>query len=78
MSNLIYKSRSHSKTIELVNEIISKAQFNKREGFKDNMIVINKSPMTNYHINYIIESLENEGFTVIVGEGRHIYHLFIM
>jgi hypothetical protein len=77
MSELIYKSRSHSKTIKLVNELLRQVDFYKREGLKEVHIVINKGTSGEYHLNFIIDTLERSGYKVEVSEGKLIYNLYV-
>lgn len=73
---LLYKDRNHPKTIELIKQVIHQAEFNSREG-KGNHIGLNKDAMINYHLSYIIESLESNGYDVVVGEGKLVYNLYL-
>lgn len=75
---LVYKSRSHSKTIELVQDVINEAnrlRVNNKSGLEH--ISITKTPMSEYHLGYIIEKLESEEFKVEFSQGINQFHLHI-
>ncbi len=75
---LVYKSRSHSKTVELVREIINaamKKRLSKLIGVDH--LTIPKNGMTEYHLGYIIEKLEENDFKVELSQGINTFYLTI-
>lgn len=75
---LVYKSRSHSKTVELVREVVSaatKKRLSKITGI--DYLTIPKNGMTEYHLGYIIEKLEENDFKVELSQGMNTFNLII-
>lgn len=75
---LVYKSRSHSKTVELVGEVVKdalKARNNNPDGIEH--LTVPRNPMSEYHIGYIIEKLEEQDFNVEFTHGINMFHLHI-
>jgi len=75
---LVYKSRSHSKTVELVREIVNvamKKRLSKLIGVDH--LTIPKNGMTEYHLGYIIEKLEENDFKVELSQGINTFYLTI-
>lgn len=78
MSSLFYTSRSHSKTVELIQKILNEAN-RKRNGTRKGteFLTIVKNAMTEYHMGYIIEKLEENGFEVTLSQGNSAFNLTI-
>ncbi|MEM5592795.1 hypothetical protein AAHH67_15500 [Niallia circulans] len=75
---LVYKSRSHSKTIELIHDVLDDAKRLKGDNQKGmEQLSITKTPMSEYHLGYIIEKLESEGFRVEFTQGINQFHFHI-
>ncbi|WP_137743301.1 hypothetical protein [Robertmurraya siralis] len=78
MSSLFYTSKSHSKTVELIQKILNEAN-RKRNGTRKgtDFLTIEKNAMTEYHMGYIIEKLEENGFEVRLSQGNSAFNLTI-
>lgn len=75
---LVYKSRSHSKTIELIHDVVNNAKRLKSDNQKGmEHLNIPKTPMSEYHLGYILEKLESEGFDVEFTQGVNQFHFRI-
>jgi hypothetical protein len=75
---LVYKNRSHYKTVELVGEIVSVAMKNRNnQTVGRDQLTIPKNGMTEYHLGYIIEKLEEIDFAVELTQGINTFNLHI-
>jgi hypothetical protein len=77
MSELIYTSRSHSKTLTMMNSLLHDIEFYKREGLKEIHLAINKGSMQSYHLSYILETLEKAGCQTEISEGINTINLYV-
>jgi hypothetical protein len=76
MSELIYTSRNHSKTIRIINSLLHDIEFYKNEGLKEVSFVINKGSMQSYHLSFILETLQNAGYQTEINEGINTFNLY--
>lgn len=75
---LVYQSRTHAKTIQLINEIVNHVndlKGSKKAGIE--YLTIPKNGMTEYHLGYIIEKLEQNGNKIEMSQGMNTFNLCI-
>ena len=78
---MAYKNKSHEKTMDIINEMINYANNLKKDnpnvmgGIEH--LTIDKYPMTEYHLGYIIEQLQENGFDVEFTNGINFFHFHI-